>query len=670
MCSSTPANIAFSASSARTTVHFQTVSDKFSPHDALFNASSPDDLNDHAIASDCSIYTPVPTQSQPQSPQETSDHATAPNTPAISVERHGEARAQSGDHTFPHSHSAQTSSTLQDVDEKLDAREIDGHLLPYSTKHHGGSNEIIGLKAFLKTDPPPGTIASARLVQRDNDGESDTSSMFERPLHTADGINHSPYSFRPSTSEIFKTGFASLKPKAKLFPRPVTDPKSQTSYEPGTARQKLPPGMRAKPAKQDESRPKSSKSQKQAFMAPVLVPRRSLSRHETSNRKSQPSFPLALQNKAAEVNASVASPQIPSPNTMRTGLSQRGRAAATSERGNAQREINDVPSDAHEPRSPPTPKKANILSPEKQRLMKALQLRKKQQATVTPAKDQDMEHEVDKSQKTDSGVVLEDLKKASKQGPAESEDSVPAQAGAEVPSNLVALHGNPILASARHSLRPTRSFSRDTTADSISPSKRQLSPMEKEKGLPGLPANSDTNARTQDVEGTIDDEGRDRPEKSSHHQITFQREDASSDSDDALFEELRTAKLEQARSLSISPSPAQVARADKRANMSNPKPILNETVFKAAGAAQPMSIPQVVDKEASRRSNTYQGAARRMYAASERSIRGSSQLSPGDDSPQAKFQSFDEMPVYNFPGSRPREVIHGHLIKGLKFSLR
>lgn len=569
-------------------------------------------------------------------------------------------RAQKESEQISESNPTLETSTSRGADESTDTNKIDEGLPPYSSKHHGSSNEIIGLKAFLKTEPPPGAIAYPQLSQVEDDVISDTSSQSERPLHLANGTNHSPYSARPSTSEIFRSGLASLKPKVKLFPRPVANPKTQDHHGSSTARQKLPPGIRPKPAKHEEGRPKSSKSQKQPFITTAYGLQRSLSRPGTSTKISQPLPPPMPQNKAAETNTLAASPKK-SPSKLLDADWPEHKHHFTAPKKPDRTTVKD---NVYQNHLSPTHETPGTLSPEKQRLMKALQLRKKQYPSVVPIDEQSGEYEVERTQKTDSGVVLEDLKKTKDETVNRSEKPVPVQMEASALVNRAAPHGVPKPELSRSPPRSARGISHDPTSDHSAISKQQPSPANKDKVLPALPANLKINGQHKCTEGAVSGNVKDKPAVSGHR-VSVQHEAAGSDSDDALFDELCAAKLEQATSLSISPSPAHVARAETPAKFRGNDPALMERTFNAHQATnlavdqgqvtakdqQLVSATQVTKAEISRESNMFPRVSRPPHALPEHSNYGSLPSSLSVALSWPKGRAFEEIPGSNLPGS-------------------
>ena len=663
---------------ARTTVHFQTISDKFAPHDALFNVSAPSEINDQTLSSSCSSQSPSSTPALGSSLKGIKSSETQEQSKEPSCADH-----KGVDMVPNQSYRAVASAIPQGMSNKpapYEVADIDGienELLPYSSKQLSSSNEIIGLKAFLKTEPPLGTVASGHLTQVEDNTASETSSQLERPIYTVDGLNQGSHGVRPSTSEFFKSGLATLKPKNRFFPRPVTDPKVQSPHSSATARQKLPPGMRVKPAKNEDGRPKSSKSQKQVSMTSALAAPKRSSRPGTAHKNSKPQFPPTLQAKAAEVSASGA-PRISTSPTALPLISSQQASPLTIEK-KAPASITDNPKGR---KTPSIPTRSSILSPEKQRLMKALQLRRKQQIAS------DLMEEPGSTDgspavacslptiKTDSGVAIEELRKSGNHDLSLQSEVASDCDPAKSSPDLSTPSGSPRAALSSSPLRPNRNSSGDSTSNTKGAASRHSSPMNRDKDLPALPMKPESHPTAQcDIEVSSSLSRGKLADLNPANQPTrewqsFQQEDAGSDTDDALYEELRTAKFEQARKMSISPPPVQGARAGSHlklrssaeSNGARLDKILNQKC--SPGPAHMSQESTTTGEQDSgpahsatevpstpRRSNLSQGLSRRINALAEMSKQDVSDQPSREPSSPFASRSFYETPTYKFPQS-------------------
>lgn len=299
--------------------------------------------------------------------------------------------------------------------------------IPRTKDVGGSSNDLI---AFLESVPPP-QPSRPWTASPANDDMSETSSHLDSyPKKSVDS-----YSFRPSTSDLFR----SLKPKVKLFPRPVTDENAVKPKSSGGFRQKLPQGMRSR-AKKTEDRPKSSKSHKSQitldqrqyetrsqhfispkpdnsqFSPPPPVPPMPQQIQPISHAPAPPQLlsPIVPSTPAPIVLPTIRSPTVPArsapiPSPLLLQNKALPRAPTLT-----------VPKSPRIPSTPSSPALSTYLTPEKQRLMKALQLRKKQREEATAAEEraQNSSHVItngfttiqkdsDVATKPDSGVDFE-----------------------------------------------------------------------------------------------------------------------------------------------------------------------------------------------------------------------------------------------------------------------
>lgn len=275
--------------------------------------------------------------------------------------------------------------------------ELDDHLLkpdpPAPKKLRPKSNDIMGMKAFLTEVTPPHTpgvaAASAQATRRAEEPQTRDFVAVTSAPRDSEELPQSSYGSRPSTSDLWKN----WRPKLKFGPRPVTESKPVPS---ANDRQKLPVGYKAKHAKPDrDARPKSRKGEKQHIGHAARDPQNSprpVSKHgdrshaQRTDATLPPVPPLSTQVANGKDQLSSASPNSPSP----TALPQWPQSAKLGKATSGYSEGRDVrrppglgiSSPLPSGQSPKTPKSAPAISPEKQRLMRALQMRKQQQDKI------------------------------------------------------------------------------------------------------------------------------------------------------------------------------------------------------------------------------------------------------------------------------------------------
>lgn len=528
-----------------------------------------------------------------------------------------------------------------------DYDEIDSLLFPQSRNKHGGSNEIMGLKAFLKTDPPPDTVIGRALYQND-DVPSETSSLSDVPNPSADVDRKSPYSLRPSTSEFFRSGLASLKPKVKLFARPVTDDKAQKVTGPMPTRQKLPPGMRPKFAKGEESRPKTSKSGKPTSMAAAQISPRPASGPIRTNKSPPPPFPPSLQSKAIALNGAAVSPTSPSPTALPSMPSPLPQSPAKAKsRGAATFTSDEVRPEGQGHAA----MKTDVMSPEKQRLLKALQMRRNQASGTQEGGVQGLQGknskmtnplELNSTLKKDSGVAMDRFQdKEKRPGILPLRDFEQRS----LPLSSTQDSGRSSEAS-RADQRPqtnerTESASNDSTLTLRTAPSQQQSPVNKDKELPALPKRLSVASKDDNYMTELKKHSR-HPSRASNPRTSLRPladSETGSEPDEAFLEELRTAKFEQARSLSISPPPSIGLRTPThgRDGSSGMRSVASRLHDSPATASPKIEIPEPRKAEAndgstpakkgsdkanvSKRINVSSGISKRIQALAEMSER-------------------------------------------------
>lgn len=308
---------------ARVTVQFQSVAEKFNPYDTIFTFATPSDLRDSDLSSACSLHTASASvkSSNESLPQQglveiTEDVSESP----MDKEHNGKGVGEGEEHrpnslseklnrraSAGHHHSTSPSVTTRNPQRSRTSRNTDKDLLSTPGKHLGEETGPRAILDYMGFDTGPSV-------------EGRVSSQSARPS-TRDMDNAYQY-----------------KLKVKLGPRPSIDSsilRSDKSDGVGSFRpvSTLPAGLRMPPRKVVSGRPKSSQAQS-----------------SFSDRKSsrQPLPPVPI------TPIQIPDRKIPIPNN---GLST--------------------------PAKTPEPKSLK-MTPEKRRLMKALQIRQKQLEAQKP----------------------------------------------------------------------------------------------------------------------------------------------------------------------------------------------------------------------------------------------------------------------------------------------
>ena len=472
------------------------------------------------------------------------------------------------------------------------------------------SADKVSLKTFLRGTPISDPNSSGKIIQdRDNDDtRSETSSHFDVSRNDSIDRDASPFGRLANTSEVFKYSFAQLRPKTKLFPRPVADRAGQKSKASVATRQKLPPGVRPRGFKEDEDRQSSGRLSHDNRQTVIYHGKPSSERPRTKPENPQP---LAHHDEKDHIRHE-ASPSLRPSTSSVTALPPLP----------IQSPLPSVQQDKKSSGKTASSSKSSVLSPEKQRLMKALQNRKKQQhhafpdtidsplakdPATTPADDQI-------AGKTDSGVDV-DVRESPDQKP--SADT--SETSASVPSTTLA-------ESAAHS--------RKTSITSV----HTEAPAQTSSGLAPTTEAGDTPKISRENSAK---HGRRPPPL-----VSVNGADADSQvSDDDLLKELQEAKVQEARSLIITPSPSrEVFTTPKSSYFATPDRARRppsagvESQGKVSAVtinpSQNLSVPQDGEpsSQRTRKANVSSGISRRIQALAS--------MSSGSDSrPATSFES-------------------------------
>ncbi|KAL9088832.1 MAG: hypothetical protein Q9159_002868 [Coniocarpon cinnabarinum] len=283
--------------SARTAVHFPAVQEKFSPQDAVLTLSVADELCDATLRRELNLPEEAenPSQRLSHDATESQDRGGPQRVPGeesakdranlLSSDKTGNGEEQENQPTIPRPGVARKHNAADELQKELD--DLDRDIKSGNSKppHERKSpNDIIGLKAFLAEVSPPRTPATDN-VRREAKLLPDPDILrHDWRLSESDDLPKTSYSARPSTSDLWHT----WKPKLKFGPRPVAhDPPRGPAME----RQKLPAGvrMRAQKSTHDE-RTSSQKRQTERRSGAVSEDGESQSR-SSSRHTSKPIEP-------------------------------------------------------------------------------------------------------------------------------------------------------------------------------------------------------------------------------------------------------------------------------------------------------------------------------------------------------------------------------------------
>ncbi|KAL8718332.1 MAG: hypothetical protein Q9225_004511 [Loekoesia sp. 1 TL-2023] len=307
---------------ARVTVHFQSITEKFTPHDAVFSFTTAKGLNDVALSSACSLHTAA------ASIKSSSDSLRQRGLSGIAEDaseyQRPEAEVTSVNQTEDDSLGASVLQTrLERSDSLSNAQTANGLPVHERRESHSPPQKIRNTDKALPPTPSEGTEDKATIRNALEDTFLDLRPSIEgRP---------SIQSTRPSIKSM-RTSYE-YRPKVKLGPRPSLESSNRMHSANRTIDVRpistLPSGVRLPPRKQAPTKPKSANSR-----SPVAET------SETPLPFPKPTLETIIPEKA----------QSPLPNALSKHLQ-------------------------------PTEHKASTMTPEKCRLKKALELRQKQLAT-------------------------------------------------------------------------------------------------------------------------------------------------------------------------------------------------------------------------------------------------------------------------------------------------
>ena len=323
---------------ARLTVHFQSITDTFTPHDTIFPLTSPEDLTETALSSACALHTASGSLTSSSSSlrrrrlneitEDDDENATSKHPESGSKEDTPVIGREDAPHTESKSAGVESPPHQKDSVQQSEATEkaLDATRDPSSS---------------MKT-PPARPLTAKAEEARKSSNQQQLLDLFA--ARGADERRQSSQSTRPTAQELNYT--SAYKPKVKLGPRPSLDMRTRPQTSSSSAKQyeprlvsTLPAGIRAAPRRGQV--PQRPKSQGTTASGQYQFPK-------SSRAPPVPMVPVQLP---------------PTPKSI-------GHPPITSS-----------------PKSAVSSPKTPGITPEKQRLMRALQLRKKQLAMLSQGHD-------------------------------------------------------------------------------------------------------------------------------------------------------------------------------------------------------------------------------------------------------------------------------------------
>ncbi|KAL5343063.1 hypothetical protein BJX70DRAFT_206770 [Aspergillus crustosus] len=256
---------------ARTTVQFQSVLDRFSPHDTVFSLSQPSELTESALSSACLLHT--------ASGSITSSSSSLRRRRLMEI-------AEDAEET-PNTDSEQTHVPTQDARQRSFSQVSEATIVPSSVV--STPPELPNGHVSAPESPDDVQLVGLSLsVSRDQHSERPTSLRnFRDDLSIAPSESRpSTQSARPSLRELERA--AGYKPKVKLGPRPSVDGSGRPRTAGNISRSveqrpvaSLPAGVRASPFRKSnpipvrprsQGNPVATASAKVPPVPPLLVP--------------------------------------------------------------------------------------------------------------------------------------------------------------------------------------------------------------------------------------------------------------------------------------------------------------------------------------------------------------------------------------------------------------
>lgn len=280
-------------------VHFLTVAEKFTPHDIVLAISSPEELSDAALTSACTLHTAAPSSSS-------SSGSSARHQKLSWIREESEAPAQPAAAERPLARPATSSSTIPTILEPTTSHENEslrsGSVASQTPEQLPPVLDDKPVEAKPEADPEPepqaevqpapvvSHIAAESITQGPPTPEAGDLSEFRDTLTSYDKLfeggpepRASSQTARPDYNELYEHYYAQYtKPKEKLGPRPRASQEGRRPSTSGSGSQlisrpksSLPSGLRSANRKIPESKkpkPKESASEPGAENPASLPP--------------------------------------------------------------------------------------------------------------------------------------------------------------------------------------------------------------------------------------------------------------------------------------------------------------------------------------------------------------------------------------------------------------
>ncbi|OCL12205.1 hypothetical protein AOQ84DRAFT_161439 [Glonium stellatum] len=356
---------------ARVAVHFQAITEKFSPHDTIFPISAAEDLNDTALTAACSLHTAAPSSC--------SSSGSSRRRKLDEITEDAEEGQASADDTSSIARPTTAASTIPTILEPSSPN-VKSQTKPETPEPSPVRASLDNRPTTPRAKTSVSQITAEGAVDSSNIGRSEPINAdymaalknYEFLIQNGEEPRLSSQTARPSASDLYSSIYYDYKPKVKLGPRPRPSMDSgKRPHTSGTGSRAearpvstLPAGLRIALRKTDQKRPKSRDSSTVpsiAFPPPPPIP-------------NIPELSLITPMRPTSSPASVRS-------------------------------------------LPTTAFRSSGMTPEKQRLMKAVELRKKQM-NARKVEEANRAKEEDTSPLTPVVVVEPDLS-AEKELPAD-----------------------------------------------------------------------------------------------------------------------------------------------------------------------------------------------------------------------------------------------------------
>ncbi|KAL1604851.1 hypothetical protein SLS60_004391 [Paraconiothyrium brasiliense] len=259
---------------ARVAVHFTAITDKFTPHDTTFSITTADELSDAALTSACSLHTAAPSSSssslssRKQKLDEITEdvedgQSTTGASESPSTARPSTANTVTGTAPSPIVRINTNEETGEEKSKAVDQKETPQDASAVAETSRTTADDITERLELIRTHTAPGPESFKKY-----------DALFEHGLDP----RLSSQTARPDLADLYAEIYAQYnKPKVKLGPRPkasldIQRPNTSGSGTQSVARpvSSLPPGLRSSKRKNVE--PRRPKSRDASTVPSIAVP--------------------------------------------------------------------------------------------------------------------------------------------------------------------------------------------------------------------------------------------------------------------------------------------------------------------------------------------------------------------------------------------------------------